>query len=261
MEYLDPKKQRRYRLFLWTGYSLVAIAIAFTCVILLWQAYGYGVKNGKVIQNGMIFLSSQPNPASIYINGVLNAATTNTRLTIPSGVYKFKLTAPGYRPWKHVITVFGGTVIHYDYPLLFPTKLHSINIAKFNGAPEVATQSPGQQYLVVSVPGSFGSFYLYNLTDPTATPTTLSLPAGLLSPAQISQSWQVIGWADDNQHLLLDHIYDGNQEFIELDTQNPNQSINLNRNFNVNPTSVSFNNLKYNQFYFYDSSTQTCPRQ
>ncbi len=256
MDYLDPKSQRMQRIRLWIGYALVAISIVIGCVILLWQAYGYGLKNGQVIQNGMVFLSSQPNPASIYVNGVLNPATTNTRLTIPAGVYKFELSSPGYRPWYHLIPIYGGQVIHYDYPLLFPVKLTKTIIAKYAAAPVIATQSPSQQYLVVSDPANFGSFLEYDLTNPKVPPVTLNLPQGLLSPATTSQSWQVVGWANDNQHLLLDHLYDGSQEFIELDTQNPSQSINLNKTYNVNPTSVSFNNLRYNQFYFYDSTTQ-----
>ena len=66
----------------------------------------------------------------------------------------------------------------------------------------------------------------------------------------------MIGWADDNSHLLLEHLYDGTSEYIELDTSNPANSININKTFNVNPTKVTFDNLKYNQFYLYDGLTQ-----
>lgn len=256
MEYLDPKKQQRHRITLLTGYALVGLGIVIGTVVLLWQAYGFGVKNGQVIQDGMVFISSQPNPASIYINGVLNAATTNTRLTIPSGVYNFKLEANGYRPWTHWIDVMGGQVIHYDYPLLIPNQLTSKTIAVFNSAPSFATQSPSQQYLVIPDATNFGSFYMYDLTSPQTPPVTLTLPAGLLSTAQTTQSWKVVGWADDNQHLLLEHLFDGSSEFIELDTQNPAQSVNLNKTFNISPTSVTLNNLKYNQFYFYDATSK-----
>lgn len=255
MEYLDPKKQKRYKLSLWIGYGLIAIAITIGCVILLWEAYGYNFSNGQVIQDGMIFLSSQPNPASIYINGKLNSATTNTRLTIPEGVYSFTLSSPGYRSWSHIIPVIGGQVIHYDYPMLFPVNLTSKRITNFPTAPSIATQSPSQQYLVVSSPTDFNSFIMYDLTNPIAAPVTLTLPAALVTPAQGAQSWQVVGWANDNQHLLLEHLYDGTQEFIELDTQDPTQSININKTFNVNPSSVTLNNLKYNLFYLYDAAT------
>ncbi len=255
MEYLDPQRRKRYRISLLTGYALVTIGIAVGILILVWQAFGYNVQDGQVVQDGMIFVSSQPNPASIYVNGVLNAATTNTRLTLPEGVYSFKLTSPGYRPWKHVISVLGDQVVHYDYPLLIPSKLVSKTITSFTAAPAFATQSPSLQYLVMPSPTGFTTFYRFNLNNPTAAPATITLPAGLISTASTTQSWQVVGWANDNRHLLLEHLYDGTQEFIEVDTANPAQSININRTFNVTPTKVTFNNLKSNQFYFYDSST------
>jgi hypothetical protein len=257
MEYLDPKRQKRHRLTLIAGYLLVSLGIIMGTAVLLWEAYGFGVKNGQVIQDGMVFLSSQPNPTSIYINGVLNAASTNTRLTIPSATYKFELQATGYRPWYHWIEVMGGQVIHYDYPLLVPSKLTSKTISVFNTAPAFASQSPSQQYLVIPDATNFGTFEMYDLTSPSTAPVTLTLPSSLLTPAQTTQSWKVVGWADDNQHLLLEHLYNGTSEFIELDTQNPTQSININKTFNINPTSVTLNNLKYNQFYFYDAANQT----
>ena len=256
MDFLDPVKLKRHRLFLWLGYGLITIGIGIGSVVLLWQSYGYSVQNGKVIQDGMIFISSQPNPASIYINGALNSSQTNTRLTIPSGVYTFKLTASGYRPWTHVIPVMGGDVIHYDYPFLFPVKLTDKKIAAYSAAPTFASQSPSQQYLVVGSPDSFSTFYMYDLTNPAAAPTTLTLPAGLITPAA-GQSWHAVAWADDNQHLLLEDSYSGGADFVEINTQDMTQSINLNRNFNVTPTSVSLINLKYNQFYFFDAAKQT----
>lgn len=256
MEYLDPKKQRQHRINLWVGYALIMIGISIGSVILLWQAYGYSVQNGQVIQDGMVFVASQPNPASIYINGRLYSSQTNTRLTIPAGVYNFKITDPGYRPWVHVIPVMGGQVIHYDYPLLFPIKLNSKSISSYASAPSFATQSPSQQYLIVGSPNSFTTFYMYDLTNPTAPPLTLNLPSTLITQSSGPQSWKVVGWADDNQHLLLEHIFSGGHEFIELDTTNVAQSINIDQTFKINPTKVVYNNLKYDKFYLYDSSSK-----
>ena len=254
MEYLDPKRQRRHRITLWLGYGLITIAIAIGVVILLWETYGYSLKNGQVIQNGMVFIASQPNPANIYINGVLNPSTTNARLTLQAGNYLLQLEEAGYRTWSHEIAISGGTVIHYDYPLLIPNKLTPHTVAKLNTLPEFASQSPNQQLLILGSSAHFGSFTMYNLTQPQAAPVALSLPSGLLTPAVGSQSWQVVGWANDNQHLLLEHLYATGSEFIELNTANPSQSVNLNQLFNVVPTSVALINQQYNQFYFYNSN-------
>src|SRR5665213_1663213 len=97
MDYLDPRKELEHRTILMVGYVCVAIAIVFATVILVYEAYGFGLgKNGTVIQNGLAFISSQPSPAQIYMNGVLNKARTNARLVLPANTYQIRLARPGY---------------------------------------------------------------------------------------------------------------------------------------------------------------------
>lgn len=263
MDYLDPKKQLRDHVVLIIGYILVALAITIGTIILVEQAYGFGLsQNGTVIQNGLVFLSSQPNPANIYVNGVLNSNSTNTRLFLPSGVYNVKLTRTGYRPWQRTIIFDAGSVEHFDYPVLFPTTLTSKKIHVYNGAPGLATQSPSRQWLLAEQPGSMTSFDLYNFKNPTTpTMTTLTLPANLLSKATSTESWQFDEWADDNQHVLLTHLYDGKYEYILVDCADPSQSVNLTNVLGANPAQLTLNNKKYNQYYLYntasDNSIQT----
>ena len=79
MDFLDPKKRFRHTLLLYSGYLLIGIAIAIATTVLLYEAYGFGLgKDGTVIQKGLLFMSSQPSPASIYIDGKLNSKTTNS---------------------------------------------------------------------------------------------------------------------------------------------------------------------------------------
>ena len=256
MDYLDPQKQLREHIILIVGYILVAVAITMATMVLVYQAYGFGLaKNGTVIQNGLVFFSSQPNPASIYINGVLNANTTNTRLVLPSGVYNVKLTRPGYRDWQRTIVFDAGSVEHYDYPVLFPNTLKSDKIQTYNAAPGLETQSPDRRWLLIEQPGSMTNFSLRDLKNPaTSTLSTLTLPDNLLTKATGAESWQFDEWADDNQHVLLSHLYDGKTEFILVDRADPTQSINLNTTLNTNPTKLTLNNKKYDQYYIYNAN-------
>ena len=73
MDFLDPKKRARHTIIILTGYVLIGVAIIIATIVLLYQAYGFGLnRNGSVIQNGLLFFSSQPAPADIYINGKLS---------------------------------------------------------------------------------------------------------------------------------------------------------------------------------------------
>lgn len=255
MDFLDPKKQRRHTIMLMTGYLLIGIAIVIGTTILLYQSYGFGVnRRGQVIQNGLVFFSSQPNPANIYLNGTLKTQT-NSRVMIPAGQYQVKLTRNGYRDWQRLVTVQGGDVQHFDYPFLIPNTLTPTSQASYTSAPGLATQSPDQRWLIIEKAGSISDFDLYDLKTPGQAATTISLPADLLTKATGSQSWQLVEWSNDNQHILLEHDYDGQKEYILVDRQNPDQSVNLSRTLDIKNDSLALNNKKYDQYYLFNPTS------
>ncbi|GAC1498389.1 MAG: hypothetical protein NVS1B10_00180 [Candidatus Saccharimonadales bacterium] len=259
MDYLDPNKQLRHRIILLTGYILIAVAITIAAMILLYQAYGFGIgKNGKVIQRGLVFFSSQPHPANVSLSGYNKAITTNTRLDLPSGLYKTILSRNGYRDWQRTIEIEGGHVVHYDYPFLFPKTLTTKPLQSYAAAPSVVSQSPDHRWLIVQAPTPVNSFDLYDLKDPTAvTHTNLALPANLVSKPTTNESWQAIEWADDNQHLLMQHIFDAKSEYVLLDRNDPIQSLNLSSSLAINPTKLTLLNMKYDNYYVFQASNGT----
>lgn len=258
MDYLDPRKRLRHTIILYVGYCLIGIAIVIATTVLLYQAYGFGVdRKGTIIQNGLVFVSSQPGPASIYIDNKLKNAKTNTRLTLPEDIYKLSLERTGYQTWQRSITVEGGQVSHYDYPLLVPKNIVSAKLLTYPQLPGLVSQSPDKRWLVVAIPGKFGSFDLFDLKNPSKSPTTLSLTDSTLTASEGDQTWTPIEWADDNQHLLLQHGYDDKSEYILLDRQTPLQSINLSTILKVNPSQLKLVDKKYDHYHAYDSVSQT----
>ncbi|MEO8105117.1 MAG: PEGA domain-containing protein [Candidatus Saccharibacteria bacterium] len=260
MDYLDPRTHLRHTIMLFIGYALIGVAIIIATIILLYQAYGFGVnRSGSVIQNGLLFFSSQPRSADIYINGTLAKSKTNTRLVLPSGIYRIKLDKTGYRPWERTVELDGGSVAHYDYPLLFPKNMITTKLQSYTAAPGVATQSPDQRWVVVAQADSMTNFDVYDLKNPANAPVVITLPANLLSKATTGESWVPSEWADDNQHLVLKHLYNGKTEFIELNRTAVDQSVNLNVALAASPTKLTLNDKKYDQFYLYnaDATLQT----
>jgi hypothetical protein len=76
MDFFDPKKQKMHAIRLGVGYALIGLALVLATTILLYQAYGFGIdRRGNVIQNGLVFLSSQPKGAAIYVNNKPAAST------------------------------------------------------------------------------------------------------------------------------------------------------------------------------------------
>jgi hypothetical protein len=259
MDYLDPAKQLRHRILLMVGYVLIAVGITIGTIVLLYQAYGFGLgKNGSVIQNGLVFVSSQPHPANIYFDGKLNKSHTNARLTLPAGVYQLKLTRDGYLPWQRSVDVQGGSVRHFDYPFLIPSKLTTTDISSYTAAPSLATQSPDRRWLVVARPTDSFSFDVYDLKHPLEAPTVTTLPKNLLTKAVGTPAWQMVAWADDNNHVLLTRLNAGKTDYVLLDRSTPVESLNLTSTFGLSTTQqLQLLNKKYDQYELFDSANAT----
>ncbi len=255
MDYLDPKKQSRNQIVLFVGYGCVAIAIAIATMILVYQAYGFGLnKNGNVIQNGLTYFSSQPSGATITLNGAENKAKTNTRLSLLEDIYKVVLSREGYRSWERTIQVDGGSVRHYDYPMLFPKELSTKKIGSYTTAPNVSTQSPDRRWLMLAQPGSFTSFDTYDLKNIAKPPVVVNIPDSILTKSSTGQeSWRLAEWADDNSHLLLEHVYDNKSEYILINRESPDQTINLSTTITGVFDKLTFKDRKFDQYYLHDS--------
>jgi hypothetical protein len=260
MDFLDPEKHRRHMLTIAVGYVFIALAVGMATLVLLYYAYGFSFgKNGQVIQNGLMFVASTPNPANVYLNGKLSKSQTNSRIILEEGEYGMQFKRDGYRTWQRSVTIDGGKVVHYDYPFLIPNSLSSTAVKTYDEAPQLTTQSPDKRWLMVARATTFGQFEVFNLRDPKAGVTSeeISLPAGLLSKATTSQSWQLMEWSNDNRHLLLKHIYDANSEFILIDRSTPERSQNLTQVLGTNPTELRLVDKRFDRYYLYDAEKQT----
>jgi len=136
---MNPKHRRRQNITLFVGYALVGCAIMLVSIILLFIAFGFGYRNGQVIQSGLVFVSSLPRPAQIFIDGTRYKDVTHTRLILPAGTYNFYLHRSGYRDWQRSVEVMGGQVESYTSPFLFPAALTSSTLHDYAGLANLAT--------------------------------------------------------------------------------------------------------------------------
>lgn len=261
MDFLNPKKRRANKIRLYVGYVFMAILLMLGTTVLLYQAYGYDLgQGGQVYQNGLLYLSSTPSSAQIYLNGSLSSSATNSRLELPAGQYTVKLALSGYRSWQRAIGLDGGSVEHFDYPLLFPTKLTSAAVQQYASRPGLVSQSPSRRWLIVEQPGSLTSFTQYDLSNSkqlATNSTTLLLPPKVLtfSPAT-GQNLKLIAWSDDNNYLLIEHDFGNNHEYILFNRTSPSDSLNLTNQLQLSPSDqLAFNNNKYNKYYVFDSTS------
>lgn len=265
MDFLDPKKVRRNTIQLFIGYALVATAIALTTLILVYFAYGFGVdRQGTLVQKGLVFVSSQPSGAQLFVDDK-RVNNTNTKLNLAAGNYNLKIQRDGYHDWRRTITVEGGSVDHFVYPFLFPRELKTQQIAAYDAAPELTTQSPDRRWLVVRPSGQeeakFEAYDLSRSQDEVGTPVAFSIDPSLLTPSTNPGKWKAVEWSNNNRHILfLRSFTAGNtekSEYILVDRQRPEGSHNLSKEFSIDAatTKVSLLDKKPDAYYMHNTET------
>ena len=71
------------------------------------------------VQEGSISMSSNPQGANVYVEGVF-AGVTPVVITRPAGTYAVKLTKQGYADYDYTITVLPGQTVYDGNPTLTP---------------------------------------------------------------------------------------------------------------------------------------------
>jgi hypothetical protein len=263
MDFLDPKKQRAHEIRLFVGYVLIGLAILISTIILLYQAYGFGIdRDGEVVQNGVVFVASQPNGAEILLNNKPYKDTTNSRLQLPEGEYDITVRREGYHPWQRKVEVNGGSVSRYDYPLLVPTTLATAPVKNYAAAPPFATQSPDRRWLLVQQPATLLAFDMYDLGDPetvAAQTTSFSVPQPVITNAETGEhSWKLVEWSTNNRHLVVEHAHSGGMEYVLIDREEPERSLNLSRTLGLTAGQVlTLRDKKFDKYYIFDPAAKT----
>ncbi|CAN5393172.1 hypothetical protein BH10PAT3_BH10PAT3_2310 [soil metagenome] len=261
MDFLDPKRKKSHRRRLLLGYLLMAVAVAMGTLILLFSAYGFDInrKTGDVIQNGTVFVDSQPAGSNITLNGTPQGSRTASRLVLPgSQQYTISLSQAGYRDWNRTFSLEGGKIERLVYPLMLPSKLITTEAQLYASAPAISSQSPDRRWLLIEQPGQVYGFDLYDLNNPSSAPTTLTIPANILTEADKPASLNVVEWSNDNKHVLIERAFNNGvtdtHEFLMIDTTQVASSININTTLTVSPAKISLRDKKPDLLYMYDST-------
>ncbi len=112
---------------------LISFCIILGTIIAYARGYRVDVQKGKVTSTGIIAISSTPQTAQVYVNGLVRGVT-DLHLTLPSGKYTIEVKKEGYTSWKKEVVLKGELVVTAD-ATLFPlnaslTPLTTIGISK-----------------------------------------------------------------------------------------------------------------------------------
>ncbi len=260
MDYLDPRKKRHHAIILFIGYGLITIAIAIATVILVYVGSGYYVdrSTGDLIQNGQLFVNSDPDGATISLNGKQQKTKTAGRLVVPSGSYDVKVSRSGYRDWSQTVQLDGGRIQSIDYIRLVPKTLTSDIMQTFTNTPSSVSQSVNRRFVTMIFADKPNTIFVIDTTRPDRAPTEVALAKTVLANPDKPASLKILEWSDDDKHFLLENIIDtGAKEYIVASRDPSDAPVNLTTTLNLPGVQLSLRDRSTGSFYAYNPADKS----
>ncbi|OGE27597.1 hypothetical protein A2867_03775 [Candidatus Daviesbacteria bacterium RIFCSPHIGHO2_01_FULL_40_11] len=205
--------------FLITVITILAVGMVAAIAIFLAKGYTFSAKEKRIVGTGIITISSEPDSASVFIDGHLTTATNATISSLPPKNYSVRIVKEGFIPWEKQIGVKEELVTEVKVTL-FPA-IPTIYPLTFNGVKNPTLSSDGGKLAFV-VPTSAGKKAgIWVWTQTSNQPISFARSA---EPHQIAQntiadfSESTLKWSADSKQVLA--TVDNNNYLLEADRLN-----------------------------------------
>ena len=251
--FLIDTENPRFRSWLRTAqYALLTVLVVVGTIILVLagQGYDFNRSTGEVIQNGLMLVNTRPENAVVTINGEAEPDQTPGRFPLPAGDYEVGLNLDGYRPWSKKVSVSANSVEWVYYPLLIPTELEPERVTVWRNLSFIS-QSFNPRRVLVRQANKEPVFSLLQIDGAAVSDEqTLELPADVANPSGGTVgTFAAVEWSGNSRYVLLTHQLGESIQFIRLDTEQPDESLNLSELFDLNLTEARFIDSNPNQLY------------
>jgi len=260
MDFIDPNKKRAHIIRLYIGYTLMTILVLLGVVVLVYASYGYGIdRRGNVVHTGLVFTDSSPTDAEVsYLSedgSRTDTFSTPRRISLEEGIYDFTFKKDGYRDWAKRIDLGRGDIERLIYAFLFPRDLDTTKVVDLGSKIDLITQSPDRSRLLVY------EDQVFDVYDPAKEEigeliSTFSFSDGnVFTPDKIKKI-KLVEWSTDNRHVLVKHTYDDKVEYVILDIEDKEKSINLTKEIKNFPSArkVALFDKRPNEVYVITNS-------
>lgn len=204
--------------------TLMAIGIIAAVAIFLAKGYTFSPKEKRIIGTGIITITSEPDAASVFIDGHLTTATNATISSLSPKAYSVRVIKEGFIPWEKQISVKEGLVTDVKVTL-FPA-IPTIYPLTFNGVAN-PTLSPDGSKLAYIVPEATAAGIVNKKAGVWVWTQTRNQPISFArssEPHQIAQSTNTdfskatLKWSSDSKQVLAtvgpDKIGVGNNNYL-----------------------------------------------
>lgn len=194
--------------FIITITTLLVIAAVAGVAILLARGYTFSPAEKRIVGTGIITVSSEPDAASVFVDGHLTTATNATVASLTPKKYSVKVVKEGFIPWEKEVIVKEGLVSELKITL-FPA-IPSIYPLTFTGVlnPSLSPDESKLAYVVPSGPpagraGKKAGVWVWTMVknQPIAFARS-SEPHQIANSATTDFSKATLKWSPDSKQVL-----------------------------------------------------------
>jgi hypothetical protein len=236
--------KRRQPLIRTIVYGLMTLSVLSIVTVLMFIVLGYqfNERDGRIEQGGLLQFGSIPTGATVTLDNARLGPRTNSRTNVTTGSHSVSFDREGYRTWKKTINIKAGQIGWLTYARLIPSEITPESVRTFESLGG-ALASPGRNYMLMIEDASRPVFTLANIQGDTVRYESLAMPETLpTQPAEgNTQNFVLESWSQNESAALVKHTYGPEeQEWLLLDRDSPERSINLSATFGINPSKIIF---------------------
>ncbi len=181
--------------------TLLVIAVAAGVAIFFAKGYTFSPKEKKVVGTGILTISSEPDAASVYMDGHLTTATNATIPSLAPKTYSVKIVKEGFIPWEKTVTIKESLVTGLKVTL-FPA-IPTIYPLTFAGVQNPVLSSDGSKIVYFVPAGKKAGLWVWSMGK--AEPLSFarnSEPHQITSNSTTDFSKATLQWSPDSKQVL-----------------------------------------------------------
>jgi len=242
MHHHDSKQNKLIKIIaVYTLMTVSTIAIV-TFIVLFVLGFRIDTDKRQLEQYAFLQFNSKPTGAMVAIDGNIVSGQTPNKSSVPGGSHEFVIWKDGYETWRKTLDVKSGTLTWLNYILMIPKKLDVESIAPYNSI-YASLSSPAGKYMIIQKLSDTPDFDLVDLSADSTKTVQLSIAKKNYSEAyttSVKHTFTVDKWDQGERYLLIKHGYNDKTEWLVVDTQNAENTVNITKLFDLSFSNIEF---------------------
>lgn len=235
------KKQLLVRRMFFSTVATFSVLVILTVTILFLQ--GFRLDSGNhLAQGALLQFGSTPNAAEVKIDGKNIGVRTSGKQTVVAGVHSVVFSKDRYEDWSRTVDFAAGTLTWLDYARMVPKERTPEAVANFKTI-VAAKASPDNQFILLQETVDQPVLQLADLRSVEVKLSSLALPATLYTDpttVDVAHTFTLDKWNNGGRYVLVKHESNGQPEWLMVDTENVDRSINITRLLSVGFKELQF---------------------